>query len=57
MTPTNKGLYKECNNCIYQIEKEKYPCYFSHKKVREASGFERERDFINCGLYKGKENE
>jgi len=50
MTPTNKGLYKECNTCIHKLSAG--PCTFSHKQVRKASGFERERDFINCGLYK-----
>ena len=51
MTPTNKGNYKECGTCKYQTKKGRYPCEFSHKKVRVASGFTRERDFIKCNLY------
>ena len=48
MTPTNKGNYVFCDNCLYKKEysKEKYPCYYSHKAIRGDVKFE--RDFKVC---------
>ena len=57
MTPTNKGNYLECSDCIYLIEsKEKYNCSYSHKEVRLASGVKYERYFRECGLFKRKDS-
>jgi hypothetical protein len=59
MTPTNKGNYSFCKDCKYHIKKafdissEKYPCYYSHRKVRGDIKYE--RDFKECLLYE-KEN-
>ncbi len=53
MTPTHKGNYIQCDTCIYKPNEDvKYPCMYSHKDVREASGEYYERDFKECGLYK-----
>jgi len=50
MTPTRKGLYAECSSCKHKDEsKGKYPCSYSHKEIRIASGHKRERDFERCG--------
>jgi len=53
MTPTRKGLYKECETCKFKIQdgKHKYPCQKSHKEIRKASGVKYEKDFTNCVLY------
>jgi len=52
MTPTKKGNYNECDKCTYQTKEDvKYPCSFSHKKIRLASGQKLERNFSNCGLF------
>ena len=51
MTPTNKGNYGQCNDCIYQLSDDSdFPCSHSHKKVRTASGVKLERNFQTCGL-------
>ena len=56
MTPTRKGLYDECITCVHKLPDNtmKYPCIFSHKKVRIASGVVYERDMKSCKLYEGK---
>lgn len=54
MTPTNKGNYEFCDDCIHQIKEpfdessRRYPCYYSHSKVRGE--VEYERDFKICLL-------
>jgi hypothetical protein len=53
MTPTRKGLYKECINCKFKLNYGKYPCSKSHKEVRQNSngiGIQKEIDFEFCGL-------
>ncbi len=53
MTPTRKGRYTQCDTCVYKTKEDvKYPCSYSHKEIRQASGIHYERDFIICGLYK-----
>ena len=53
---TFKGLYQECNECVYQYYdniKNKNNCSFSHKKIRSNAnytGIKYERDFRWCGL-------
>ena len=55
MTSTNKGNYKQCEDCEYKILKafdassEKYPCYYSHGAVRGDVKYE--RDFSKCLLW------
>lgn len=53
MTPTNKGNYEQCKTCIHkELEVgQKYPCRYSHSKIRKASGEKLERNFKTCGLY------
>jgi hypothetical protein len=59
MTPTNKGNYSFCSDCIYHISVPfdassiKYPCYYSHKAVRGDVKYE--QDFKVC-LLKEQEN-
>ena len=48
MTPTNKGLYTFCINCKHRNKKSKYPCKYSHRKVRGDIKYE--RDFKICLL-------
>ena len=51
MTPTKKGLYKQCLDCIHKINTEdKYPCTYSHRQVRKNSNSKLEREFTTCGL-------
>ena len=52
MTPTRKGLYLQCEHCIFKEvgTGKRYPCEYSHSQVRIASGRKLERDFENCGL-------
>lgn len=52
MTPTNKGNYLFCVNCIYKIKDSllKYPCIKSHKKVRSSDNVKYEREFKMCRL-------
>ena len=53
---TFKGLYPECNECVYQFydkTKKENNCSFSHKKIRSNANFtgiKYERDFRWCGL-------
>lgn len=53
---TYKGLYLECNECIYQFYdniKNRDNCSFSHRQVRSNSnttGIKYQRDFEYCGL-------
>lgn len=54
MTPTRKGLYQERTGCIHKTTEGKYPCSYSHKAVRRASGVQYERDFTVCGLKETK---
>ena len=55
MTPTRKGVYEQCQDCIHKTnEPVKYPCSYSHKAVRRASGVHYERDFKVCGLKETK---
>lgn len=50
MTPTNKGRYIQCEDCIYKTEEDKkYPCKYSHKEIRKAANVKYERDFKICG--------
>ena len=54
-TPTAKGLYKDCKECVHRIQDstKKYPCEFSHSRIRKAAngtGTRYERDFVFCGL-------
>ena len=52
MTPTKKGNYRECKECMFFINNEdKYPCSKSHNTIRKASGQILERHFTSCGLY------
>ena len=59
---TFKGLYQECNECVYQFYdniKNKNNCSFSHKKIRSnanSTGTKYERDVRWCGL-KQKNND
>ena len=59
---TFKGLYQECNECVYQCYdniKNKNNCSFSHKKIRSnanSTGIKYERDFRWCGLKQKKRN-
>lgn len=46
MAPTNKGNYSFCVGCLYQNDKDKYPCDLSHKKVRGE--IDKERNFKIC---------
>lgn len=48
MTPSRKGNYTFCDNCIHQIKSSnlKYPCTKSHKQVRGDIKYE--RDFVIC---------
>lgn len=52
MTPTRKGLYLFCNDCIFKIHNNdlKYPCLKSHKEVRKSDNVILERDFKICKL-------
>ena len=52
MTPTNKGNYLFCVNCIYMIRDSllKYPCVKSHKQVRSSDNVKYEREFKMCRL-------
>ena len=50
MTPTRKGLYAQCQDCIHKTTTGKYPCSYSHKAVRVTLGAQYERDFKVCGL-------
>ena len=52
MTPTRKGCYPECKDCKYLLKEDtKYPCSFSHKKIRIASNETLERNFKKCGKF------
>ena len=55
---TFKGLYTECNECVYQFyDNIKNNCSFSHKKIRSnanTTGIKYERDFRWCGLKQKK---
>ena len=57
---TFKGLYQECNECVYQCYdniKNKNNCSFSHNKIRSnanTTGIKYERDFRWCGLKQKK---
>lgn len=51
MTPTRKGLYTQCSNCLFKNKmEEKYPCILSHKEIRRNSGSNLERNFKSCGI-------
>lgn len=51
MTPTRKGLYYFCEDCIFkQDNKSKYPCTKSHREVRRSAGVKYEREFTMCYL-------
>ena len=60
---TFKGLYSECNECVYQFydkTKKKNNCGFSHKKIRSnanSTGIKYERYFEYCGLKQNKGEE
>lgn len=54
-TPTNKGNYLFCDNCVYQLSEGKYPCAKSHSQVRRSGGVRYERDFKICGLLEIKD--
>jgi len=57
MTPTKKGLYEQCENCIHKVTSTaKYPCAFSHSMIRKNSNSNLEREFHTCGLKEIKEN-
>ena len=55
---TFKGLYPECNECVYQFyDNIKNNCSFSHNKIRSnanTTGTKYERDFRWCGLKQKK---
>ena len=56
MTPTRKGLYNDCQCCLFNTKsKDKYPCILSHKDIRRHSGSKLEREFKDCGIHKEKE--
>lgn len=53
MTPTSKGLYKQCDSCLFNktTEDNKYPCILSHKDIRVNSVSHLERYFQSCGIH------
>lgn len=56
MTPTRKGLYYFCEDCIFKQENgTKYPCIKSHREVRKSADVKYERDFTMCYLKIKKE--
>jgi len=50
MTPTAKGLYLKCTDCLFRFdEKGKYPCLKSHKEIRDSLIIIDKK--IECTLY------
>ena len=53
MTPTSKGNYKQCDDCKHKTNTgDRYPCTYSHSKVRGDIKYE--RDFRICLLWEAK---
>jgi len=56
-TPSHKGQFITCNDCIFKLDESKrYPCEHSHKKIKELENkISRLRRNINIYTFKCKE--